>query len=202
MFGVALGTIAGTPFAAAFRCGARGLGFIVLIAGLTACATAERIEFNPTLGLAVREEVVAEMDIVAPLVTAAHLGNCKARLEADGFLGAKYKVVGELVPNVKASCFVQNRGTGPALIQSNAKAIAYVAAMTKIAGMYGTGSPNKVGGCRFTLVDGKVEFAGFVPERAHLANTCRNISSLDRAPGQPQLKRNQLPTGAAIHADA
>jgi hypothetical protein len=157
--------------------------------GLAACTTGEKIELSPTFNNASREEIVAEMNLVAPLVTPAHLSECRAKLEAQSFLGAKYKVAGEFAPNLRASCIVQNRGAGLQMLHSNAKAVAFMVQMSKISGVYGTGSPTKVAGCRFILVDGQVRFGGLVPERVSSLDVCRYVSSVERPADPPQLQR-------------
>jgi hypothetical protein len=129
------------------------------------------------------EQIVAEMNLVAPLVTPELLEQCKAKLESESFLGAKYKVVSKLSADVRASCIVQHRGSGPLTLQSNVRSVAYVARLTKIAGIYGTGSKHKIGGCRFDLLNGKVELNGLVPERIKYTNACRWVSSVGRPAG-------------------
>jgi hypothetical protein len=186
MFGVAFGTSASKRPASGAEGVVARFGFMLVAVGLQGCG--DTLEFNSELASVKPASIAAEMELVAPMVTPELLNECKARLEAESFLGAKYKVVSAFTPNLRASCIVQQRG-GLIPLQTNVRSVAFTAVLKKIAGAYGTGSPTKVGGCHFALVDNKVRFAGLVPEHVKILNECLRVSSTSRSTDTSQLQR-------------
>lgn len=178
----------------AFRCAA-------LLAGSTAlagCVGGEKFESDP-VGEELNQMVIAEMKLVAPLVTPELLDKCKALLEQPSWLGAKYEVAGAFQSSVRHSCFVQGRGGGLVSFQNDRKSVVFVAPFKKVAGAYGTGSKTKVAGCRFDLLDGKVSFSGLAPAQGHALNSCHRISQFNRASGRLQARKQQTAPGETAY---
>lgn len=134
------------------------MAFLVSVMVVTTCARAQSQLFTSSKDL--RAKVQSEMKAVVLQVTKAHIEGCRAELEKPTWSGAKYQAYGGFRADVLVSCMAQTAGVNFFSSAPSAKRAAYAVRMKKVAGAYGTGSPQDLGVCVFELQNGKIKFLG------------------------------------------
>ena len=151
------------------------MALLVAASASAACARADNELFTSSTDL--RAKVVTEMRAVEPHVTKAHIDECRSKLETTSWTGARYEAYADFRSDVLVSCMAQmsmlNLPSTP-----SAKRVSYAVRMKKVAGAYGSGSPENLGICVFELQDGKVKFLGAQrAPRIHRNNVCFKLST-------------------------